>query len=38
MGLDTYPDADRFFSFRRATHRGEPDYGRQISLIGIPAT
>jgi len=37
MGLDTYADADRFFSFRRATHRGEPDYGRQISLIGLPA-
>ena len=36
MGLDTYPDPDRFFSFRRATHRAEPDYGRQISLIGLP--
>ena len=35
MGLDTYADADRFYSFRRATHRGEPDYGRQISIIGI---
>jgi YfiH family protein len=35
MGLDTYVDADRFYSFRRATHRGEPDYGRQISLIGL---
>ena len=37
MGLDTYPDPARFYSFRRATHRGEADYGRQISLIGIPA-
>ena len=37
LGLDTYSDADRFFSYRRATHRGEPDYGRQISLIGLPA-
>ncbi len=37
LGLDTYADEDRFFSFRRATHRGEPDYGRQISLIGLPA-
>lgn len=36
LGLDTYPDADRFYSFRRATHRAEPDYGRQISLIGLP--
>lgn len=34
MGLDTYADDTRFFSFRRATHRGEPGYGRQISLIG----
>ncbi|MFM6951137.1 MAG: peptidoglycan editing factor PgeF [Novosphingobium sp.] len=36
LGLDTYAQSDRFFSFRRATHRGEPDYGRQISLIGLP--
>ncbi len=35
LGLDTYADPDRFFSYRRATHRGEPDYGRQISIIGI---
>jgi hypothetical protein len=35
LGLDTYGDAARFFSFRRATHRGEPDYGRQISLIAL---
>lgn len=35
MGLDTYGDEDRFFSFRRATHRAEPDYGRQISLIAL---
>lgn len=37
LGLDTYADDARFFSFRRATHRGEPDYGRQISLIGLAA-
>lgn len=36
LGLDTYGDEPRFFSFRRATHRGEPGYGRQISLIGVP--
>jgi YfiH family protein len=36
LSLDTYPDAERFYSFRRATHRGEPNYGRQISLIGLP--
>lgn len=35
MGLDTYSNEDRFFSYRRATHRSEPSYGRQISLIGI---
>jgi YfiH family protein len=35
LGLDTYADETRFFSFRRATHRGEPDYGRQISIIGL---
>ena len=35
LGLDTYADVDRFYSFRRATHRGEADYGRQISLIGL---
>ena len=36
LGLDTYSDATRFFSFRRTTHKGQPDYGRQISLIGLP--
>jgi YfiH family protein len=35
LGLDTYARADRFYSFRRATHRGEPAYGRQIALIGL---
>jgi YfiH family protein len=35
LGLDTYADAERFFSYRRATHRGEPGYGRQISLVGL---
>lgn len=35
LGLDTYAAPDRFFSFRRSTHRGEADYGRQISLIGL---
>lgn len=36
LGLDTYADAGRFFSYRRATHRAEPTYGRQFSLIGLP--
>ncbi len=35
LHLDTYADDKRFFSYRRSTHRGEPDYGRQVSLIGI---
>ena len=37
LGQDTYRQEDRFFSFRRATHRGEADYGRQLSVIGIAA-
>lgn len=35
LGLDTYADPDRFFSFRRATHRQEAAYGREIALIGL---
>ncbi|WP_419828281.1 peptidoglycan editing factor PgeF [Sphingomonas sp.] len=35
LHLDTYADEARFFSFRRATHRGETGYGRQIALIGL---
>ena len=31
--LCTYPAANGFFSYRRATHRGEADYGREISAI-----
>jgi copper oxidase (laccase) domain-containing protein len=34
-GLCTYADEERFFSYRRATHRSEPDYGRLISAIMI---
>lgn len=33
LGLCTYSDEDRFYSFRRTTHRNEKDYGRQISAI-----
>jgi YfiH family protein len=36
LGLDTYAGEGRFHSYRRATHRGEPTYGRQYSLIGLP--
>lgn len=35
LGIDTYADEDRFFSFRRTTHRGEKDYGRMISAIVV---
>lgn len=35
LGLDTYAQSDLFYSYRRATHRGEPTYGRQISLISL---
>lgn len=31
----TYADEEAWFSYRRATHRNEPDYGRQISAIAI---
>ncbi len=35
LGIDTYPDEGRWFSYRRTTHAQEPDYGRQISLISL---
>ena len=35
LGLDTYADETRFFSYRRTTHRGEPDYGRLVSAIAV---
>ena len=35
LGLDTYAQSDRFFSYRRSTHRKEPDYGRLISAIAL---
>ena len=31
----TYGEEEHFFSYRRATHRSEPDYGRQISAIAL---
>lgn len=31
----TYAEPDRFYSFRRTTHRREPDYGRLISAIAL---
>lgn len=34
-GHDTCALEEDFFSYRRKTKRGEPDYGRQVSVIGI---
>jgi len=34
-GHDTCSDEDRFFSYRRTTHRKETDYGRMISAIAL---
>jgi YfiH family protein len=34
IGVDTYSD-DRFFSYRRSVHRGEPDYGRHLHAIAL---
>ncbi len=33
MDLCTYAEPERFYSYRRATHLGEPDYGRLLSAI-----
>src|SRR5947209_8441863 len=33
LGLCTYADPIRFFSYRRTTHRAEPDYGRHVNAI-----
>ena len=35
LGLCTYADPARFFSFRRSTHCSEPDYGRHINAIAL---
>jgi copper oxidase (laccase) domain-containing protein len=35
LSLCTFGDAQRFFSYRRATHRRETDYGRLISAIAL---
>ena len=31
----TYAEPELFFSYRRATHRGEPDYGRMLAGIAL---
>ncbi len=35
LGLDTYADEERFYSYRRATHRREADYGRLVAGIAL---
>jgi polyphenol oxidase len=35
LGLCTYGDEQRFYSYRRATHAHEKDYGRLISAIAL---
>ena len=36
-GIDTYKEEADYFSYRRKTHKNEPDYGRQMSVIVIKA-
>jgi polyphenol oxidase len=35
LDLCTYAEPARFFSFRRATHRAEADYGRHVNAIAL---
>jgi YfiH family protein len=35
LALDTYADDERFFSYRRTTHRREADYGRLVAAIAL---
>ena len=34
-GRDTYSEEACFFSYRRSVHKGEPDYGRALSMIAL---
>jgi purine-nucleoside/S-methyl-5'-thioadenosine phosphorylase / adenosine deaminase len=34
IGIDTYAD-ERFYSYRRSVHRGEPDFGRHVHAIAL---
>lgn len=34
-GQDTYARTNDYFSYRRACHKGENSYGRQLSVIGL---
>jgi YfiH family protein len=35
VGVDTYANNDKYFSYRKATHNSDPDYGRHVSVIKI---
>ena len=35
LALCNYAEPERFFSYRRTTKRGEPDYGRHINAIAL---
>jgi polyphenol oxidase len=35
LGLCTYADPTQFYSYRRATHQAEADYGRHINAIAL---
>ena len=35
LGVCTYADPSRFFSYRRSTHRAEADYGRHVNAIAL---
>lgn len=35
LGFCTFAEPERFFSYRRGTHTGEPDYGRHINAIAL---
>jgi polyphenol oxidase len=35
LALCTYAEPDRFFSYRRTTQSGEPDYGRHVNAIAL---
>jgi YfiH family protein len=37
LSADTYAAEDKFFSYRRTTHKGEVDYGRDLSAIVLKA-
>ncbi|MEM7666936.1 MAG: peptidoglycan editing factor PgeF [Pseudomonadota bacterium] len=35
LDRDTFSHSERYYSYRRAAQRGEPNYGRQISMIAV---